>query len=231
MADRPIIFSGPMVRALLEGRKTQTRRALKLAGRAPDFIGPRGCEADPRCWGWETPDGYFVTVEGDEKDHAPGWRNGWRDWAGAYAPGDRLWVREAHAMVPYTAYLHSDGVQMTAHGGTYEAAIYREGFDRCRSGIRWRPSIHMPRWASRLTLTVTDVRVQRLQDISEADAVAEGWPGPMTDIGYPISTPRQWFSGLWNRLHRHDAWDANPWVVAISFQCTKQNIDQITGGS
>ena len=237
MTDRPIIFSAPMVRALIEGRKTQTRRALKFAGRSPDYIGPRGCEADPTCWGWEMPDGYYVTVEGDETHHAPGWRNGWRDWVGAYAPGDRLYVREAfigHYAYEVNEYpprgwgnkpiwFPADGPVPEKHAGQF--------------WHRARPSIHMPRWASRLTLIVTDVRVQRLQEISEADAVAEGAEiakgvhGPdggvmvRTDKAYMTVTPYRWFRELWNSIHGHEAWDQNPWVAAISFRVIRANID------
>jgi hypothetical protein len=88
----------------------------------------------------------------------------------------------------------------------------------------WRPSLFMPRWASRLTLLVTDVRVERLQDISEADAIAEGWPnepGAALRDAYPIG----WYANLWNSLHGHDAWDANPWVVAVTFAAQRGNID------
>ncbi len=100
---------------------------------------------------------------------------------------------------------------------------------------RARPSIHMPRWASRMTLTVTDVRVQRLQDISEADAVAEGvihdsfggWRGHEGTIGYPTAI---WaYHHLWNSLHGPGAWDANPWVVALTFNVQRGNIDQMPG--
>lgn len=209
MADKPIIFSGPMVRALLEGRKTQTRRLLKLAGRSPEYVGPAGCQDDPVCWGWEMPDlGGYVTLEGDEKDHLPGWRNGWRDWNGAYAPGDRLYVREAWA--PY-----DDGdclYRATVEDDTdYSLEDIAE--------IRWRPSIHMPRWASRLTLTVTDVRVQRVRDISNEDAVAEG----CTDGVFPWRE----FCDLWNSLHGPDAWVRNSWVVALTFTVAHGNINQI----
>ncbi|MEH7827630.1 hypothetical protein [Gemmobacter denitrificans] len=97
-------------------------------------------------------------------------------------------------------------------------------------GYPWRPSIHMPRWASRITLTVTDVRVQRLQQISEADAVAEGVS--------PISEPNdlKWehysphgvaFAALWNSLHGHGAWEANPWVVVPTFTVAHGNIDKL----
>ena len=244
MADRPIIFSAPMVRALLEGRKTQTRRLLKLAGRSPDYIGPAGCQDDPTCWGWEMPDlGGYVTIEGDDKDHLPGWRNGWRDWQGAYAPGDRLYVREAF-IGPYAyevneypprdwgnkaIWFPADGPVPEKHAGQF--------------WHRARPSIHMPRWASRLTLTVTDVRVQRLQDISEADAIAEGIERLKSGRGFYdptvshaavrfgewTSTARQGFCRLWNSLHGHGAWDANPWVVAVTFTVQRENIDQMPG--
>lgn len=164
-----------------------------------------------------------------------------------FLPHDRLWVREAHALVPYTAYAHSDGVEVTAHGGTYEAAIYRQGFDRSQGSIRWRPSIHMPRWASRITLIVTDVRVQRLQDISEADAVAEGvemesadppfyyvpgiWPHSITAVGIEEPGGRhaaRSFAKFWDSLNAKRApWDSNPWVVALTFTVHHGNIDQV----
>ena len=213
--DRPIIFSGPMIRALLDGRKTQTRGLLKLAGRAPDYIGPRGCEDDPTCWGWEMPDGYFVTVEGDEKDHAPGWRNGWRDWAGAYAPGDRLWVRET-----FSRDGQSDGECLYRATVDDDTGYYAEEI----AEIRWRPSIHMPRWASRLTLTVTDVRVQRVQEISLGDICAEGLARSIYDFA-PVQRGFDAWAGLWNRMHRHDAWDTNPWVFALTFTVEHRNID------
>jgi hypothetical protein len=188
MADRPIIFSGPMVRALIKGRKTQTRRALKgksgvLAARSVMRQGLHwmGLEYD-RAWPLRLP----------------------------YAPGDRLWVREAIDKVsePGNVFYRAD----------YEAE-YGEAPPR-----GWRPSIHMPRWASRLTLAVTDVRVQRLQEISEADARAEG---------VDISQQAQWgglthrfpFECLWNSLHGPDAWDANPWVCALTFTVERRNID------
>ena len=209
MADRPILFSGPMVRALIDGRKTQTRRTLKPQ---PDFRGGAGDYHDAEEWGWEDEDGYHVSV----LDIAP---NGYR-------VGDRLWVRETWAMVPYTAYLHSEGVQMTAHAGTHEAAIYRAGFDRSQGGIRWRPSIHMPRWASRLTLAVTDVRVQRLQEIGEDDAVSEGCPC-QTDDDLSGMEARGWFRDLWDSPNAKRApWDSNPWVVALTFETHRCNIDQ-----
>lgn len=232
MADKPIIFSAPMIRALLDGRKTQTRRLVKLAGRTPDFIGPRGCEADPTCWGWGMPDGYFVTVEGDDTDHAPGWRNGWRDWRGAYAPGDRLWVREAHSLVPSSAYRMSTGVAQVVDPFDRDiACVYREGWERCAP--RWRPSIHMPRWASRLTLTVTDVRVQRLQDISEADARAEGVDAvTMDDVPRQASMSRRGdFAALWDNINGPGAWAANPWVCALTFTVHRCNIDQMPGAA
>lgn len=225
-SGKPILFSGSMVRAIIEGRKTQTRRVLKLANRLPEYIGPRGCTDDPSCWGWSHDErgGYWLVArgEGDQGELD------WSDWTGAYRVGDRLWVRETWTMVPYTAYLHSAGVQMTAHAGTHEAAIYRAGFDRSQGGIVWRSPIHMPRWASRLTLTVTDVRAQRLQDISEDDAVAEGCPC-QTDEDLAGMEARGWFHVLWDSLNakRGFGWDVNPWVAAISFTAHQRNIDQL----
>lgn len=225
--DRPIIFSGPMVEALLAGRKTQTRRILKpqpnmLNGGKPLNNG-RGS----------------YSVEG-----------GWKRYP--IAVGNRLWVRETWA--------HYQTVNHTrqAHGGAFSEvsdglAGYRaDGHDTIEdfrdhvrlmsgcdleaveiNGDKWRPSIFMPRWASRLTLTVTDVRVQRLQDISEEDAVAEGYPSPeqraqggVAEIrdAYPIA----WYSWLWDSINGAGSWEANPWVSAISFTAEHRNIDAPT---
>ena len=230
MADRGIIFAAPMVRALIEGRKTQTRRLIKLAGQWPDYVGPRGCTDDPTCWGWcDDRHGDYVTIEKED-----GQRMGWRDWVGAYRAGDRLWVREAHALVPSSAYRMSDGVAQSLNPEDPDkAAVYRDGWDRCKPAP-WRPSIHMPRWASRLTLTVTDVRLQRLQDITEDDAQAEGlvqaYEGWATDPAGRCwgPTARDSFVQLFDSLHGFDVWEANPWVAAISFDVHCLNIDDLS---
>jgi hypothetical protein len=182
VTERPIIFSAPMVRALLDGRKTQTRRLALVEDRR-----------------WPDGDVFKESL----------WQR--------VKPGDRLWVREAWSLVPASAYRCSEGVQQTLNPAEpYDAAIYRAGWDRSTGGLRWRPSIHMPRWASRLTLTVTEVRVQRLQEISRGDAMEEGCPHANMRDG---PDPRDWFRSLWNSLHDKfgTTWNNNPEVVALTF--------------
>jgi len=232
MTDRPILQTAADVRAALAGRKTQTRRVLKPQ---PEYI-----ESSGR-WKWSLPPKTRRNVTGGSV--ATGSREFWEyapNGSFPYAVGDRLWVREAHALLPATAYRMSIGTgtiaQVEHPTDGYTAAVFREGFDR--SGHpRWRPSIHMPRWASRLTLTVTDVRVQRLHDISEADAIAEGCerlPPLMVEGGKITCTSaevtfRNGFRDIWNRRHGPGAWDRNDWVAAITFDVTRANIDQIGG--
>lgn len=213
MADKPIIFSGPMVRALLDGTKTQTRRVLKPQ---PEFRGGCGDYHDAEEWGWEDECGAPVSVI----DICP---NGMRK-------GDRLWVREAVTWV-------------SAWGWRYRADNDDLAEKREAGEVgKWKPSIHMPRHASRLTLTVTDVRVQRLQQISEADAVAEGVSKTdgITDAhnhwvdmgGGDLITgwdAREVFAGLWNHINGGVAWAANPWVAAYTFTVHRGNIDQMPG--
>lgn len=224
MADKPIIFSAPMVRALLDGRKTQTRRVLKPLPRRTIFFDPQKAGADQF-----------------QEPH--------------YATGDRLWVREAFTtcekhkfMIAYRAdgecgawCWDGDGKPIFIHHGHVLEASPRGQWGFARYGGRWRSPIHMPRWASRLTLTVTDARVQRLQEISEADAWAEGCRrGDATDNGgyFPADETDpsgigwrgwdcacDWYADLWNSLHGPEAWDANPWVAAYSFTVQRGNID------
>lgn len=211
MTDKPIIFSAPMVRALLKGRKTQTRRVLSIKGRK----------------------GFFQFGKSDLPDYDWTFRRAdhvWEDWRHdqllrklPYAMDDRLWVREAWA--PLEALTHNDpGTLALVNRG-----FYRADCSTVEGEIsRWRPSIHMPRWASRLTLIVTDVRVQRLQDISEADARAEGCqPHKMGTARNPSESYHLGFSDLWNSLHGPDAWDANPWVCALIFDVHRCNIDKM----
>ena len=220
MADRPILFSAPMVQALIAGRKTQTRRVLKhpMAGNDVRFLQP------------VLVDGKWC-LAGETDKHLP---FVWNEPPYLhYAPGDRLWVREAWSpndVAPTEAVYRAD------HGDCACFSIWDAAKNDVGMAVsRWRPSIHMPRWASRLTLTVTDVRVQRLQDISEADAMAEDADYAANNMGFsPISgqphgvrTFKAGFAHLWNSLHGPDAWDANPWVVAISFTVRKGNIDAL----
>lgn len=220
MAVKPILFSGPMVRALLEGRKTQTRRVMPSAH--PKFpnhsVLCRETLCDPRqVWYW---DGVHENVGASYR--LP------------IAPGDLLWVREAHALVPSSAFRMSEGVMQAVDPSDPDGAcVYREGWERCAPC--WRPSIFMPRWASRLTLRVTDVRVQRLWEISEPDAKAEGVSPP------PEGDQPEWshydsytdvFADLWESLNakRGFGWNANPWVAAYTFDVIRQNVDQIEDG-
>ena len=213
MADRPIIFSAPMIRALLDGRKTQTRRVLK-----PQPV----CYQNPPSFSW----GKFV---GEWPDDWFGYGN---EIAGAlpYAPGDRLWCKEG-CVVGFD--IDDNDRPIGDRKVWYRATDtglrwYDPDSESMLDNPPWKPSIHMPRWASRLTLLVTDVRVQRLQEISRGDAMEEGCPFANMADG---PNPRDWYRDIWNSIHGPDAWDANPWVAAISFTVHRCNIDTMEEGT
>ena len=215
MTDRPILFSAPMVRALLDGRKSQTRRALKpipwnKEGDAVDInIAPtarytRGADGG-FYYAFDHPRGGPLTAH-----------------RARFAIGDRLWVKETHACV-------GDADRWTIYRASgYEAECDRHGFDKpypAESEIKWKPSIFMRRMLSRLTLTVTDVRVQRLQDCSEADALAEGVDRTQFPAVGEWGWPQRKYAELWDSINGAGAWKTNPWVVAVSFDVRKGNID------
>ena len=214
MTDRPIIFSAPMIRALLDGRKTQTRRVISTRGQANLFNG-----------NWT--DEYVLHHENDE----------WRARHVQFAPGDRLWIKETwrpsiSAADPWhvaVLYPHDGKVKHWNWSSDADFGDWTIPMAAAKGNVT---PLFMPRWASRLTLTVTDVRVQRLQEISADDAVAEGMarfdPANMSE---DESGPVWRFGELWNSLHGPDAWAANPWVVAISFTVQNGNIDQIGGAA
>lgn len=207
MRERPILFNGDMVRAILAGQKTQTRRVVKPA---PQTI------LNGKTVPWEGDAAALMTMLLAQRRGCPFGQ-----------PGDRLWVREAHAIFPTHGQHRADGERWGPWGGLPTAlsddgkqiAYYREGFDRCDPG-RWRPSIHMPRWACRLVLEITAVRVERLQAISEAAAIAEGLS--QSDAGSwlpgPCDHPEWAFHQLWAQVYGEPAWEANPWVWVIEFK-------------
>lgn len=223
MVDRPIIFSAPMVRALLDGRKTQTRRVLN----------PPPLMTKPTIFG--------TILLGQRRvayQEAGAVGEGFLDLP--YAPGDQLWVREAWRIRRILDPFPGAAIPEDEHLPIwYEADREGPDYGRRIDFGRYRNGRFMPRWASRLTLTVTEVRVQRLQDISEADAMAEGADYAANNMGFsPISgqpigvrTFKAGFAHLWNSLHGPDAWDANPWVVAVSFTVQRGKIDQIGGAA
>lgn len=186
MKERPILFNGDMVRAILDGRKAQTRRVVKADF---DIIGERD---DGSLWPWR---------EDCE--------NGGDIWYPCpYGqPGDRLWVRETFSEVD---------CRLTYRADTDDGA-------HCQVS-RWTPSIYMPRWASRITLEITGVRVERLQDISQQDAMAEGCLSPDlppelrgVSADY-VADERTTFAILWNRINGPGSWAANPWLWVIEFE-------------
>ena len=231
MTDRPIIFSAPMVRALLDGRKTQTRRIITPSNSL--FNGGRWSALHKRQeWDWE---GAWVDG-GPSPMGNPGpylklpWQAGDDDFQGSVhriypviQPGDRLWVKEAVAWV-------------SGWGWRYRADNDDLSEKREQGEVgRWRSPIHMPRWASRLTLTATDVRPQRLSEISLGDCYAEGCTVGQTEANsgaLPVGWTGPWheYRSLWNSLHGPDAWNANPWVWVKTFTVQHGNIDSIGGG-
>ena len=197
--ERPILFSGPMIRAILAGRKTQTRRVAKTKG--IDCLGP--------CGNSVTGDAFLAG----------------RDWVGNSvsikcpygAPGDRLWVRET--------WRPQDG--MTLEYQIKDEIEYRATDDRPKepTDCHWKPSIFMPRWASRITLEIVAVRVERLKDISNEDCFAEGLP-PETMKGN-----RTWFGDLWEEINGKGSWDLNPWVWVVQFKAVNAPSSATTGGA
>jgi hypothetical protein len=213
VTDRPILFSGPMVRALLDGRKTQTRRIIK-PGVGQKWLSPALLQSAPSA--------EFVKG-GAQFEHPKGGPLTWVTCPYG-VPGDRLWVREAWATPNDHAIIYRANWQDDAKA---------RGFDNIPlddSGIRWKPSIHMTRSASRLWLEITDVRVERLQAISETDAAAEG----LTKIGMEWGVPgphwRECYSPvtayleLWDRINGAGAAKSNPWVWAVSFDVRRGNL-------
>jgi hypothetical protein len=204
--ERPIIMRAESVRAILDGRKTQTRRVVKL----PNGVSHTDVLLDRM---QHYPDGTVRPVwDIDGEPNAFGSRNPHGQ------PGDRLWVRETfdiRAGVPSM----SRSASLAMHHRAYRA-------DGGIAFTRWRSPIHMPRWASRLTLEITDVRVERLRSISKDDALAEGalpMHGPGTLNGEPaeiaVFDPLMAFSLAWDSINGKRApWDSNPWVWALTFR-------------
>jgi len=193
MKERPILFSGPMVQAILGGRKTMTRRVIKFPYIEIRDDGILASEYhDP---GTERPSGlcHKVTCPYGQ-------------------PGDKLWVRET--WMPFTE-----------QGCPVGATIYRATDHPEPDGdspLRWNPPIFMPKSASRITLEITAVRVERVQDISEMDTYAEG--RSLNETMDPVTRPgAAWFRALWDSLNakRGYGWDANPWVWVLSFKRVK----------
>ena len=220
MKERPILFSGQMVRAILEGRKTQTRRIVTTA-KDKDT----GCE--------------LAQHEIAAEANAGNYRN-----CRYGQPGDRLWVRETWGVISHGWNEHDQMVdwipdrpatpihEMRFGRGYYSGhVIYAadgsnewpsddDGGGEPRSC--WRPSIHMPRQASRITLEITSVHAERLNDISEADAKAEGAPLELGKLEAEIlgtkAKYRSGFCRLWESINGSGSWDANPIVLAIEFK-------------
>lgn len=231
MKERPILMSAPMVHAILAGTKTQTRRAVK-----PQFVAdamPVEMPATDPAGGWVVP------------GHSGTW------WCEAAAnpddarrcpygqPGDRLWVRETWYCDDYRVqrgpYLKPAEMDIDEARSDGTLIYLASSGDRPYEAEQpvWHPSIHMPRWASRITLEVTGVRVERLQDINREDAIAEGVRplsgsnGPnywtvATDFGsVNAPTAQHCYELLWNLINGPGSWEANPWVWVVAFERIK----------
>jgi hypothetical protein len=232
MADRPILFSAPMVRALQAGTKTQTRRT----------INPQPVVNEAGLLRWDIPK---LSVQTDAEGLA---------WHMRISKGDRLYVREHWRISNRWDGTAPRDLEPRGMSVIYEAGGSASNEDDGWRAVDWpgsrelwphwigkaRRGMHMPRWASRITLTVTDVRVQRLQDISEADSLAEGVeqtlaphnrlhafcpPEPFNEKSW--DTAREAYAELWRRINGPNSWQANPWIAAYTFTVALGNIDEL----
>ena len=194
MKERPILFSAPMVMAILDGTKTQTRRVVKAK--------------------------HLPWLENSVLNFFDG---KWNQRPMPYGkPGDRLWVRETFADLRGTGIEHRTDplgpLKRYAFAADHPPGSHGDEA-RKEFGVKWKPSIHMPRAASRITLEITGVGVQRLKDISEADAIAEG--APWAACGSPQEgSHKAGFAQLWESINGPESWDANPWVWVVEFKRT-----------
>ncbi len=222
MAEQPILFKADMVVAILDGRKTQTRRVVTphTSVTVPHVPRKRWNELDFAA---------AVVDEGPSPAGNPGpylkvpWR-GERVTVRVYPrvqPGDTLWVRETLHEEITTADTDTPNGRLAVYSADGQV-VQRDGrpamYDWERETL---PSIHMPRWAARITLPVTDVRAERVQDIFEADAMAEGIRRQhVDDLGQTWHTHRRGFQTIWDTINapRGYGWDTNPWVWPITFE-------------
>lgn len=212
--DRPILFSAPMVRAILDGKKSETRRVVKPQPRPDLYYGYLPWPNDESCITWDdvlADTEYYVKC-----GHCP------------FQVGMDLWVRETWGFSAKLPASTKDELSWLAYP---ELRAYRA--DNPEGNWCWRPSIHMPRWASRLTLEITQVRVQRVQEISDEDAMAEGvtpdpsrldpysvWPAPISHHSA--------FRELWDSINggRGYSWESNPYVWCVSFRVVTRQEDE-----
>lgn len=227
MKERPILFSGAMVRALLDGSKTQTRRVMKPQPKPTpaDYPGPAGH------WWPSNIVQSMVHVEQELQNKSGGWERFANTICPYGRPGDRLWVRESWRGV----------VEISPPGAPIEHGVARYVPDQkhcrrveyaatqARDGEPWRPSIHMPRWASRILLEIVSVRVERLQDISVDDCRAEGIDqcyglgskAEIIDLAIRMGKFKEdvlRYATLWEQINGAGSWDANPWVWVVEFK-------------
>lgn len=236
--ERPILFSAEMVRAILDGRKTQTRRKVKPRppSGAPDGV---YCESYDGLFTFFSEDGTPCTgltgnvkIKGKKSCH----------WKCPYGvPGDRLWVRETFSLECYREYAYEEKLPTDRPVRTigdpdigeyhlwphYRATDQEPDLcceeDDCKQcenngfGPHWKPSIHMPRWASRITLEIVNVKVERLHDISEEEAKAEGGSLHHPDVACEVG-PITSFKLLWESINGPSSWAKNPWVWVVEFK-------------
>ncbi|EPR5658812.1 morphogenetic protein [Klebsiella quasipneumoniae] len=214
MKERGMIFNADMVRAILDGRKTQTRRIMKPQ--------PEPCPRGGHWW----PSNVFKTMLHVEDEMQNG-KGGWGGLVGDACPfgdvGDRIWVRETFQGPLFDYDLMDNYCKDPTPFEKPEFCVYKadgvpapEFYDADDElHCCWRPSIHMPRWASRILLEITDVRVERLKSISDGDAIREGCSTADMKSGDCVADV---FARLWASIYGSDSWNANPWVWVIEFK-------------
>lgn len=215
MRERPILLNSEMVRAILSGQKTQTRRIMKVQPESDQFGLLRITDSTKRSdigkYHWAESNACGTHVRSMLFSCPFG------------AVGDRIWVRETFASGLSTK-------STLAYRATHKREDLEDGF---YDTIKWTPSIHMPRWASRITLEITDVRVERLQDITDVESMREGIQNLTTcshgDFGIPgavtAQNPRRAFQLLWESIYGKGSWQANPWVWVIEFKRVEASND------